>query len=152
MKRRVLLLNAAAAMLLMMTACSPGPREIDFGKEECAHCKMTITDQRFAAELVTTKGKVYVYDAVECLAATINAKTVAEDEISSLWVMRYDSPGTFIDAAKAWYLRSEEVRSPMGLNLAAFETEAQYAAAAQQHEGLQYRWLGVRLLVVKEWE
>lgn len=152
MKRRGIFLNAAGALLLLLAACSPGPREIDFGNEECAHCKMTITDQRFAAEMVTTKGKVYVYDAVECLAATINAKTVPENEVSSIWVMRYDAPGTFIDAAKAWYLRSEEVRSPMGLNLAAFETEAQYAAAAKRHEGLQYRWLGLRLLVAKEWE
>jgi copper chaperone NosL len=89
---------------------------------------------------------------VECLAATVNAKTVPEDEISSIWVMRYDAPGTFVDAAKAWYLRSEDMRSPMGMNLAAFETEAQYTAAAKQHEGLQYRWLGLRLLVAKEWE
>ena len=34
---------------------------------------MTIVDPRYGAELVTTKGKVYKYDAVECLINSVYA-------------------------------------------------------------------------------
>jgi copper chaperone NosL len=158
MKRRRIIpfAVAAAIMVIAFAGCSQGPREIDLGKEECAHCKMTITDARFAAELVTHKSKVYVYDAIECLAAAINEEDDEDDdgeeEIASLWVMDYNKPGTFINAEKAWYHRSEEYRSPMGMNLAAFETKEQYDAAAMRTVGLLYRWTGVRLLVAKEWD
>lgn len=142
---------AAVAVAALLVACSPGPREIDLGKEECAHCKMTVADARFAAELVTNTGKIHVYDAVECMAAAVNDQTVLEEDINSIWVMRHDEPGTFIDAAKAWYLRHEDIRSPMGMNLAAYETEAKYATEQQRIGGELYRWTGVRLLVAKEW-
>lgn len=153
MKQRMIIPFAvAAAMMIAFAGCSQGPRDIDLGKEECAHCKMTITDARFAAELVTRKSKVHVYDAIECLAAAINAKDVEEEEIASLWVMDYNKPGTLIDAAKAWYMRDAKFRSPMGMNLAAFETKEQYDAEAMRTAGLLYRWTGVRLLVAKEWD
>lgn len=142
----------AVITLFAVTGCNPGPRDIDLGHEECAHCKMTVSDARFAAELVTKKGRIHVYDAVECMAAAVNDKDVPEEEVSSIWVMAYDRPGTMIDAAKAWYLRHEEVKSPMGMNLAAYENEAEYAAAAQRNDGKLFRWLGVRLLVAREWE
>jgi copper chaperone NosL len=139
-------------VLFTFAGCTNGPRDIDYGKEECAHCRMTIADSRFAAELVTTRSKVYVYDAIECLAATLNDKTIPEENVASIWVMRYDKPGVFIDAAKAWYLRSDLIRSPMGMNLSAFETEQQYAAVEAQADGLLLRWTGVRLLIAKEWK
>lgn len=152
MRHRYGSITIATLTMLLLAACNPGPRDIDLGREECAHCKMTVADARFAAELVTKKGKIHVYDAVECMAAAVNAKDIPEEDINSMWVMRYDEPGTLIDAAKAWYLRHEEVKSPMGMNLAAYETKAAYAAAAAKNNGKQYRWLGVRLLIAKEWD
>jgi copper chaperone NosL len=151
MKWRSSILGMAVVCMVLLAACSPGPRDIDLGKEECAHCKMTVTDARFAAQLVTNTGKIHVYDAVECMAAAVNDNTVLEEDINSIWVMRHDAPGTFIDAAKAWYLRHEDIRSPMGMNLAAFETKTKYASEQQRIGGELYRWTGVRLLVAKEW-
>ena len=38
------------AMAVLSAGCGgDGPREIAWGREECAACRMRITDQRFAA-------------------------------------------------------------------------------------------------------
>jgi len=52
----------------LLTACSHEPDPIRYGKDACAHCKMTIMDKRFSAELITAKGKVFKFDAAECMA------------------------------------------------------------------------------------
>ena len=39
-------------------SCATGPEPIRFGKDNCHSCKMTLTDKRFGAEIVTKKGKV----------------------------------------------------------------------------------------------
>ena len=145
---RIALLLLPVALL---AACSSGPRDIDYGKELCAHCSMAITDTRFAAELLTDKSKVYVFDAVECMAAFVNDAKVPEARVGSMWVMDHGHPGTFIDAAKAYYLQAEQIQSPMGMNLAAFATEDDWKAARQRLGGKLYRWLGLRLLIAKEW-
>src|SRR5690606_30570495 len=61
--------GVAACLLLLFTACKPEAQAIDYGFDSCTHCKMTIADNRYGAELVTQKGKVYKFDAVECLTA-----------------------------------------------------------------------------------
>ncbi|MCC6725443.1 MAG: hypothetical protein IT258_13125, partial [Saprospiraceae bacterium] len=47
----------------LLTACTPTAEPISFGEDMCAHCKMTIVDEQFAAEAVSQKGKVYKFDA-----------------------------------------------------------------------------------------
>jgi copper chaperone NosL len=147
--------NRATVLLLfavpMLAACEPTPQAIDFGREECAHCKMTISDKRFAAELLTTKGKAYKFDAIECMAAFVNDGKVAATDIHSLWVMNYDTPGEFLSAKKSFFLQGEQFQSPMSLNLAAFENKAALTKAQQRFGGKELYWDGVRLLVAKEW-
>ncbi len=136
----------------MLSACEPKPEAIDWGKEECAHCKMNIADKRFAAQLLTTKGKAYKFDAIECLAGYLNDKKIAKADIHSLWVMDYDNPGTlFLPAQKSFFLQSPQFQSPMSLNLAAFANSKAVQAALQKFGGNELYWDGVRLLVAKEW-
>jgi copper chaperone NosL len=141
----------AIIMFAVLTACEPKPEAIDWGKEECAHCKMNIADKRFAAQLLTTKGKAYKFDAIECLAGYINDKKITKSDIHSLWVMDYDNPGTFLPAQKSFFLQSLQFQSPMSLNLAAFANSKAVQAAQQKSGGKELYWDGVRLLVAKEW-
>ena len=52
---------------LVLSSCQVSERPIDYGADECDYCKMIIMDQRYGSELVTEKGKVYTFDAAECL-------------------------------------------------------------------------------------
>lgn len=141
----------AIIMFAMLTACEPKPEAIEWGKEECAHCKMNIADKRFAAQLLTAKGKAYKFDAIECLAGYMNDGKITKPDIHSLWVMDYDNPGTFLPAQKSFFLQSAQFQSPMSLNLAAFANSKAVQAALQKFGGKELYWDGVRLLVAKEW-
>jgi copper chaperone NosL len=144
---------ATLLMLTMITlmSCEPKPEAIDWGKEECAHCKMSIADKRFAAQLLTTKGKAYKFDAIECLAGFMNEGKIANNDVHSLWVADFTKPGEFLNAKKSFFLQSDKLQSPMSLNIAAFPHQQDVSAAMQQYGGKELYWDGVRLLVAKEW-
>jgi copper chaperone NosL len=134
----------------MLVSCEPKPEAIDWGKEECSHCKMIIADKRFAAELLTTKGKVYKFDAIECMAEFVNETRVPTVNILSLWVTDFHNTDGWIEAKKSFFLQSDKLQSPMGLNIAAFPHQKDVSAALQQYGGKELYWDGVRLLVAKD--
>ena len=137
-------MRAAPAALLATIAlglgCHTGPTDIVYGQDECAACRMRITDQRFASELVTTHGKAYKFDAIECLVGFLDHQVVPTAEIHSLWVANSANPGELIDARTAYYLRTDRVRSPMGLNVLAFRNAADRDVARAQYEGEVVAW------------
>ncbi len=79
-------------------------------------------------------GKVLPFDAVECMASYLLDNEV---ELHSLWVVDYAQPGALIPAKEARFLHSNELRSPMGLNLTAFNADA---ATRQSAAGQWMNW------------
>ena len=106
------------ALLLFVSACSQEPVEIHYASDECAHCKMMITDDQFASQIVTDKGKALKFDAIECMAV-YHRENKNELENARLWVSNYNEPGAWLDAFEAQYVKSEVVKSPMGESLLA---------------------------------
>ena len=49
-------------LTLSLSSCSTAPQPIRIGQDNCDFCKMTISDNRFGAEIITKKGKVYIFD------------------------------------------------------------------------------------------
>jgi copper chaperone NosL len=116
--------------LLLFIACQSGPEPIAYGTENCHHCKMTISDNRYGAEMVTQKGKVYKFDSIECMAKYLDENNT-EGAAKMLLVTDYKNPGQFIEVSKAVFLQSEQMPSPMGMYLTAFsdnETASRFAA------------------------
>jgi copper chaperone NosL len=112
--------HAAALLGAAALACgTPGPAPIAWGEAACAHCHMTIVDQRFAAELVTRTGRVYAFDDAGCLATFAVTGPLEPDQVHSAWVTDFRQPGTLIPAQDAIFLRTEAVRTPMSSNLLA---------------------------------
>ncbi|MES2108865.1 MAG: nitrous oxide reductase accessory protein NosL [Bacteroidota bacterium] len=125
----------------LLTACSHGPDPIRYGKDACAHCKMTIMDKRFAAELITAKGKVFKFDAAECMAGFLKENpTIAGDAKSVFLVNDFTNPGQFTDARKSFFLRDSSLSSPMGGNLAAFLSRQAAEAAKKDKSAQVYDW------------
>ncbi len=89
----------------VISSCSVEPQPIDFGKDHCTYCKMTIVDDRYGSELVTAKGKVFKFDAVECLI-NFNLQNPSDEQPSFMLVADYSHPATLVDASRAFYLRS----------------------------------------------
>ena len=129
------------ALVCILAGCSHAPEPILYGKDACAHCKMTIMDNRFAAELITAKGKLFKFDASECMAAFLKEnQEVASDAKSVFLVCDFTRPGEFADARKSFFLRDSSLSSPMGGNLAAFISRPAADAAKKDKSAQIYNW------------
>lgn len=136
-----------AAILLgllpaLLAGCKAEPEPIAYGSDACHFCRMTIVDQQHGAEFVTKKGKVFKFDAVECL---LNHLDEVDDQSVALYLVNtYTQPGELRDATRATYLISEGIPSPMGEFLTAFETEADALTAEGKHGGIVFTWKEIR--------
>lgn len=108
--------------LLFLFACTPQPSPIQYGHDQCEFCKMTIMDDRFGAELVTTKGKVYKFDDLFCLNKYYQMQQAKDADYQHILVNDYLQKGTLIDLRSAHLMKEEALRSPMGGNIAAFSS------------------------------
>lgn len=105
-----------------LAGCSKGFEPVAYGREACAHCRMTIMDPHYASELITPKGKVFKFDDVACMKQYIREQQLGEPGLV-LFVADFTQPGgAFLDARKASFVRSEAFASPMNGNCAAFAT------------------------------
>lgn len=114
--------NSILIMLLSILgslSCQVKPMDINYGEDGCHFCKMTIVDKQHAAQIVTTKGKNFKYDAIECMMNHLRAWDQAKPAF--YLVNDYESPGKMVDAQQSYYLISKELPSPMGEYLTAFE-------------------------------
>ncbi|WP_304131994.1 nitrous oxide reductase accessory protein NosL [Ignavibacterium album] len=109
-------------VVLLLTSCAPEPEPIDYGSDICEFCKMNITDNKYGAEVVTHKSKIFKFDSIECLFR-FKKNYINNDEIHSEWVSDFSQPGKLIDLKKAFFLKSDIHRSPMGMNVLAVESE-----------------------------
>jgi copper chaperone NosL len=111
------------AVLFFIVSCSRGFEAVNYGHDQCAHCRMTIMDKRFAAELLTGKGKAIKFDDISCLKKYLTANSFIDNK-SKYFVADYKNPeGEFLDAGSAVYLHHESLKSPMNGNYAAFKSE-----------------------------
>jgi copper chaperone NosL len=144
--------SAAAAALAAASACAPaGPRASADGARSCDYCRMTISDERFGGQLITTKGKVYAFDSIECLAS-FYLQQPAIGENSTVWVADYANPGHWVAADTALFARSEQHQSPMGLNLVSFAAGSDTRLALGATSNAPLRWPQVLALVQREWD
>ena len=128
---------------LILISCNVSPQPIEYGTDACHFCNMTIVDRQHASELVTTKGKAYKYDAVECMVHSLQNE-MKDTEISMYLVSDFNKPGQFLDANMATFLVSKEISSPMGANLSAFENETIAKKAKENFRGELFSWEAIQ--------
>lgn len=133
-------LRITLTALMLAFACGQSPVPIEYGRDSCDFCKMTIMDKRFAASLMNTKGKTLKFDSVECLAGFHESGQIKHQDIRLMLVADYETPGMMIDAVKAVYVQSPNLKSPMGLNAAAFISEQRAEDARRANDGEIIRW------------
>jgi copper chaperone NosL len=108
--------------LSLAAGCGPAdtsrPPSVRFGEEACAHCRMIISDERFAAARVSPSGEVLKFDDVGCL---LKHEANETRPAAAHWVHDFRSPD-WLDAREAIYVPSARVASPMGYDLVAVAT------------------------------
>lgn len=112
------------------------PPEIVFGEDPCAHCRMIISDTRFAAACVAdmpdgTRQRP-AFDDFACLIAW--EREHPDARIVARYVRDFET-GRWLDATTARYVASQEIHSPMASGVAACATEQAAAMLAARHAG-----------------
>lgn len=125
-----------------MLSCTPEQKPIEYGSDRCEFCKMTVVDRQHAAEVVTSKGKVYVFDAIECMVNYIDKND--DTNYAFLLVNDFENPSVLMDAQSSHFLISKAIPSPMGAYLSAFEYEGNASKMQVAKGGNLYDWKGVQ--------
>lgn len=105
-------------------SCSTDPEPIEYGKDQCEHCRMKIMDNKFGAEIVTNKGKIFKFDATECMLGYVSYGKLKQEDIANYYTTDASKPGQLIDASKAAFLISPKFPSPMGADLSAYANKS----------------------------
>lgn len=125
------------ALVLLSSGCTVDPEPMKQG-DACHFCKMTITQPNFATEWITSKGRIYKFDDVHCLVGYLKAKP--KDEKGEAWFVDFTNASRFVPASKAVLLQSQELRSPMGGNTAAFMNTEDLNSIAKKFPGRTLTW------------
>lgn len=116
MRRRQFVIGAFAGILACSRA-APQPAAVDTRNDSCAHCRMSVSDARFAAQIVAPGEEPRFFDDIGCMrtflethAAPPDATAYVADHRTTQWIV----------AARALYVRNDRVTTPMGSHLLAF--------------------------------
>jgi copper chaperone NosL len=132
--------------LLVVAACGSTPPPIAYGTQGCDFCRMQIADPRYGGQLITTTGKVYAFDSVECLAEF--AATFDESRVRMVRVADFTNPGTLLPVEDARFYQDPRHRGPMGGGWLAVSAEADSSWLALNVGGTPSDWQTVRRLAV----
>lgn len=122
-KKKNVSLAVSFVLVMLFSACGhSGPEAINLNKDDCDNCKMSISDKRFACELVTEKGRVYKFDDLSCM---MSYKNENKDKMTKaqFYIDDYLSPNELLLSDKLTFVEGENVASPMGGNMAAFSNK-----------------------------
>lgn len=99
--------------LVVLSSCTPDFKTqlIVYGKDTCEHCHMTIVDPRFGAQIQTNKGKVFLFDSVNCLHNYLKTHSIKTKKIYFVNSLQKDQ---WIEQEKAYFGVFNGIRSPMG--------------------------------------
>ena len=130
----------AGLLTFALSGCRTDPQPIRIGQDNCDFCKMTISDNRFGAEIITKKSKVYKFDDEHCIVAFLHSKKVEQEQIAGIYFTNFSSPHQLINVENAYFLQSPSFRSPMNGNIAAFSNEDSLEKILPKFYGNKISW------------
>ena len=120
-------LGPLAAALLICASCEHAvvPATLDSKNDTCSFCRMTVSDRRLAAQIVSRGDDPRFFDDLNCLALylrehrqPIDGRVFVADHRTGDWVL----------ASSAVYTRVPHAATPMGSGLVAHATADSRAA------------------------
>ena len=124
-------------LALVLSSCTIEPVAINYGIDACAFCSMTIVDGRHSAEYVTSKGKAFKFDAIECMLGEMKR---SDQQAALILVADFSSPGKLIPVDEAIIVHCEAIPSPMGAFISAFSDSSSLRKA-----------IGENIFTLKDW-
>jgi copper chaperone NosL len=125
---------AAAAGLVACSSGPPGPAALDTRNDSCQSCRMTVSNPRFAAQLVAPGEEPRFFDDIGCLATYLRqnpsagrgAVAFVADHRTRAWIL----------ATTAVYARVPRLETPMNSHLVAHADPASRNADSEAAGGV----------------
>ena len=126
-------------LFLLIVSCAPKEAEpIKLNSDGCEFCKMKISDGKFGAELITTKGRVYKFDDMQCMVKY--HKENSTTKIQSFYIHDFNQNNILIAAEKAHFIKDGEINSPMRGNIIATQTKEKSEELAENFKATVTSW------------
>ena len=97
-------------------------------------------EPHFGAQLITKKGKVYKFDDLHCLVNFYNQGPVKKEDIHKIVSIDYNNEKSFLDVTSSWFVKGNQLKSPMNSNTASFSTQQVAQEKAIQTNGQIIKW------------
>ena len=123
-----------------ISGCNTDPEAIRIGRDNCYFCKMTVSDARYGAELITRKGKVFKFDDAQCLLSFLQTGAIKKNEVSNIYFTDFSGDHTLVRSDEAFLLRSESLQGPMNGNVVAFRAEDSMKKTAGLYKSERINW------------
>jgi copper chaperone NosL len=117
---------AVSVLLLTAVACRRGPPQparLDTRNDACAHCRMAVSNPRFAAQLAAPREEPRFFDDLGCLRDFLQAAHPQPPRGALAYVADHRT-GAWVRAAAAVYARVPGLETPMGSHLVAHQDAA----------------------------
>ncbi|NQT61976.1 MAG: nitrous oxide reductase accessory protein NosL [Candidatus Marinimicrobia bacterium] len=138
-------------LAILVISCEPTVQSINYGQDGCSYCRMTIVEEHYGSELLTTKGKAHKFDSIECLAAFVIKGEVVTEKTHDLYFTDFEDTGNLYPLAEMIFVQAKKLKSPMGLNLSAFRTQKTADDVALLYFGEIMTWEQVQTYVETAW-
>lgn len=123
--------------MLVSVSCGGGqelPAPLDTTSESCRHCRMAVSEARFAGQIVSPGEEPAFFDDVGCLGAYVaNAGPLARGAIAYVTDHRTRE---WVPAVHAVYTRVADLETPMGSHLIAHADAGSRDADAIARRGM----------------
>jgi copper chaperone NosL len=138
---------ASAFAIFMLTfffaSCHANPAPLVLGRDNCQFCKMTISDARFGAEIITQKGKIFKFDDPQCAISFLLANQLTGAGIQDIYFTDFSDAHALIPSKNTVFLKSESLSAPMGGHFIAFNNPDSLKEIMKKYPGSIVYWQDV---------
>ncbi|HRO83358.1 MAG TPA: nitrous oxide reductase accessory protein NosL [Niabella sp.] len=125
-------------LAILLPSCSNSdPVPIKLNVDNCANCNMTVSDLRFGTELITDKGRSFVFDDLKCMVHYMKENNVQK---ATYYVPDHNKPENFLKAENAFFVKGDSIRTPMNGHIATFAKKEEATEYASQNSAEIINW------------
>ncbi|MCH8029923.1 MAG: nitrous oxide reductase accessory protein NosL [Candidatus Dadabacteria bacterium] len=118
----------------------PVPGRVFYGEDICERCKMIINEREFSAQYVLKNGGVKKFDDIGCMLHFLKNNNIDRGALGGIYVRDYGS-GRWIDAESAFYVVSDNIKTPMAHGIVAHGERVAAEALAKDKSGIVLKGL-----------
>ncbi|CUU00622.1 copper chaperone NosL [Armatimonadetes bacterium GBS] len=105
---------------------------IRYGEDACANCRMIINEPQFGCAIETPDGEFRKYDDFNCMFLDVEREKLTPKRY---FVPNYHKPDEWLDGTQAFYVRADDLQTPMGSRVLAVPSREAAEQEAQRLKG-----------------